>query len=415
MNERRTAVRPERIELPAAHLERSTAAVIVNTIVSGVLGAAFWLVAAMLFDPIDVAAAIAASSILIAGSFLAQLNLGTAFGRFLPGAGNDRRRLVFACYRLAMTVAGVFAVATVVIGLARGGSIVSGGDRTLTFVLAASIPLWVVFALQDDALVALRRAHWLPIENSLVALAKVALLPLLLAMPGAGALLLAWTLPIVPAILIVNGLLFGPLVRSAAVAPRSTVNAMVRFATADLVGMAATVLSLRIVPLLVVEITGDDRAAYVGVPWSILTVLVVALTALSRLVLSEMSHDPAASRRVAARTTRLVMLVFVPGAIAGALLAAPIMALAGSGYAEHGTWVLALGSLGLIPAALAECRMAQLRFDGRMVGVTVRQTVRAVVLLIGVVGVLALDRPDLIGVVFAVTGLLSLLYIRRPR
>ena len=165
MSGRRTAVRTRGATLPAAHLERSTAAVIVNTIVAGVLGATFWLVAAMLFDPSAVAAAIAASSILIACSFLAQLNLGTAFGRFLPGAGDDRRRLVFACYRLAMAVAAVFALVTVAIGVARGGSIVSGGDLTLTIVLAVSIPLWVVFALQDDALVALRRAHWLPIEN----------------------------------------------------------------------------------------------------------------------------------------------------------------------------------------------------------------------------------------------------------
>lgn len=393
------------------HLEKSTVAVLGNTVATGALGTAFWLLAGRLFEPSTVGAVIAASSLLIALSFVAQLNLATAFSRYLPAAGSDQRHIVQSCYRLALGGAMIAGGITMTIGLLRGGSIVDGGDLSLTIITALSIPVWVVFALQDGALVAVRKAHWLPLENGITTLAKLALLPLLLLVPGESGILIAWTLPAVPAILYINRRLFGELLEDGTTDP-VPIRPMVQYATSDLAGAMATMLSLRLVPLIVVEVIGGDDAAYVAVPWSILTVAALALTAISRLMLSEMSHEPERAAKVARRTTKLVMMIFVPGALIGAPLAYPLLRLASPQYASQGVWVLMFGILGLIPAALAECRMARMRYAGKMVQVTKKQIIRAASLLIGVVAVLIADRPELIGVVFLVVSLATLLYIR---
>lgn len=72
------------------HLEKSAVAVLGNTVATGALGTAFWLLAARLYDDGTVGVVVAASSLLIALSFVAQLNLATAFSRFLP----DRKSVV---------------------------------------------------------------------------------------------------------------------------------------------------------------------------------------------------------------------------------------------------------------------------------------------------------------------------------
>ena len=54
------------------------------------------------------------------------------------------------------------------------------------------VTFWVVFVLQDSALTGLRATKWIPVENTLFGLAKLALLPLFIVLiPGQG-IFLAW-------------------------------------------------------------------------------------------------------------------------------------------------------------------------------------------------------------------------------
>lgn len=394
------------------HVKRSTLAVLANTAATGVLGIAFWIAAAAIYPEDVVAVSVAAASLLIAVSFLAQLNLATGLSRFMPGARGTQKWVLSSAYRISLGLAIGAAFGIVAIGAARGGSIITGGDFSLTLVLAISIPVWVVFALQDGALVSLRKAHWLPIENGLTTVAKLALLPALAMLATDAVILIAWTLPAIPAILIVNRALYRSLLdpgheRGTSPWP------MVRYSTGDLVGAAATVLSLRFVPLLVVELIDGVEAAHIVLPWSILTVAALALTAISRLMLSEMSHDPERAGVVAQRSARFVMLLFVPGSLVGAALATPMLSLAGSQYAASGTIVLAGGLLGLIPAALIESRFAAMRFEGRVLAVSVRQGLRATLLLSLSIAALLTDSAELIGLAFLVANTFTLLSVPR--
>jgi len=392
-------------------IERATLYVLTNTAATGALGALFWLLAPRFFDDSAVAASVAASSVLIVLSFVAQLNMATALSMFLPRAASGQRALLTYAYQIAIALAFAFGLGVVVIGLVRGGSVVAGGDLGVTITLAISVPLWAVFALQDGALVALRQSRWLPVENGTTALLKLLLLPVLASFASGSGILLAWVLPIIPAIAIVNHYLYRHLMDpgTSTVTHRRVV---VRYALGDLAGLVLMMISLRLVPLYVVETKGSSVGAYVGVSWSIVAVSALALPAISRLALSEMSHRPNEAEAVLDRLTRFVLKIFVPGALAGALLASPVLHIAGRRYAEHGAPVLAWGLLGLVPAALAECELAALRFAGAMGRVTAVQAFRAIVLLLGVAAVTTSDHVGLIGLTFAVVNLATLVVAR---
>lgn len=403
-----TEISIEHAKVKGAGIERATLYVLTNTAATGALGALFWLLAPRFFDDDAVAASVAASSVLIVLSFIAQVNMATALSRFLPGAGTGQRALLTYAYRLSLSLACALAIGVTIVGLVRGGSVIEGGDLSLTLALAISVPLWAVFALQDGALVAMRRSKWLPIENGLTAVVKLLLLPVMASFAAVSGILLAWVLPIVPAILIVNRYLYRNLLDPGST-PVPDHGVVVRYALGDLAGLVLMMVSLRLVPLYIVEAEGSKVGAYIGVSWSILAVSALALPSISRLALSEMSHHPQEASQVLHRLTRFVLKIFVPGAIVGALLASSVLRIAGRRYVEGGTSVLAWGLLGLIPAALAECELAALRFLGSMGRITTLQAFRAVTLLLGVIAITSAGHADLIGLVFAIVNLVTAL------
>jgi hypothetical protein len=401
-----TEISIERARLKGSGIERATLYVLSNTAATGALGALFWLLAPRFFDDDAVAASVAASSVLIVLSFIAQVNMATALSKFLPGAGTGQRALLTYAYRLSISLSCGLAIGVIIIGLVRGGSVIEGGDLSLTLALAISVPLWAVFALQDGALVAMRQSKWLPIENGLTAALKLLLLPAIAPFAAVSGILLAWVVPIVPAILIVNHYLYRHLLNpgSTAVPDHGVV---VRYALGDLAGLVLMLVSLRLVPVYVVETEGSKVGAYIGVSWSILAVSALALPSISRLALSEMSHHPEEASHVLHRLTRFVLKIFVPGAIVGALLASTVLRIAGRRYADGGSAVLAWGLIGLIPAALVECELAALRFRGSMARITALQAFRAVILLVSVIAITSAGHADLIGLAFAMVNLVT--------
>jgi len=68
---------------------------------------------------------------------------------------------------------------------------------------------YALFVLQDGVLTGLRRTAWVPVENAAFSVAKVGLVVLLAtALPEHG-VFVSWLLPVVVAVVVVGGLLFG--------------------------------------------------------------------------------------------------------------------------------------------------------------------------------------------------------------
>ena len=398
------------------HFQRASIAALANTAGTGILGTAFWLVAARLYPESEIGAAVAASSLLIAVSFIAQLNLWTSISRFLPAAGTTQKDMVRHTYVLTTVLSVVLGVVAIAIGELRGGELIDGGNRWLTLAFAVSIPIWTVFTLQDAVLVAVRRSTWVPIENFVVAAVKFGLLPLFVFATGGSGVLIAWVLPSLVAIFVVTRALYGGLLADGSERFDDRA-AYLRYSLADFPGTLAYLLALRVVPLAVVEKLGSEEGAYVGLAWTIISVAAFALPAVSRGLLVELSHEGSDAARLLRRAVQLVVFLVLPICVVGALASTPILSLAGADYARVGGVVLAFGVLGLAPAALAECGLAALRHEDRVGLASTLQIVRAVIVVGGVAGMLWQDQVRGIGVAFLVANVVCaalVLWFVRP-
>ena len=141
-------------------LSRGGLALLVNTGLTGVLGFAYWIVAARLFSTyaVGVAGALVAATTLFSG--IGQLNLSGMLMRFLPRARGRSRKLVLITYAYAAIASGLLAGISL-IGVKFFAS--PGSPLRLDTIESVALVLAVIataiFTIQDSVLIALRRAH----------------------------------------------------------------------------------------------------------------------------------------------------------------------------------------------------------------------------------------------------------------
>jgi hypothetical protein len=136
---------------------------------------------------------------------LAQLSFGSSFERFLPVAGIHTRLFVKRAYVMCTSLALVIGVAYVSLGLSHSFLPSAFGWRAL---FVAAVVMWTIFILQDSVLIGLRASRWVPVENILYSLVKLALIPAFIVVSATEGILLAWLTPIVFLIIAVNWYLF---------------------------------------------------------------------------------------------------------------------------------------------------------------------------------------------------------------
>ena len=215
-SETRSCVRrcADRIKLQASRhwsdpLSRGGLALLLNTGLTGVLGFGYWIVAARLFSTfaVGVAGALVAATTLFSG--LGQLNLSGMLMRFLPTAGASSRRLVLAAYGFAAGTSALLA-AVALVGIRRFAAPSSPLrlDVTQSAMMVLAAAVMAIFILQDNVLVGLRRAVWVPAENGAFGVAKIIALAVVAPLGTAFALFAAWMTPLVLTIPVISSALF---------------------------------------------------------------------------------------------------------------------------------------------------------------------------------------------------------------
>ncbi len=187
-------------------MRRSAYALILATGLTSGLGLVFWALAARWLPTATVGLGAALVSVMALLANLSTLGLRNGLIRFLPTAGSASRRLIVTCYALcavaAMVAAGIFLLGQP-LWAERLAFLRDSPLSALAFVIGTAF--WVLFVLQDHVLVGLRQTIWVPLENGLCAVAKIALLPLL-AFAGGWAVFGAAALPAAAAVLVVTTL-----------------------------------------------------------------------------------------------------------------------------------------------------------------------------------------------------------------
>ncbi len=332
------------------HLLRGAYSLLANIVVTSILGMGFWVAAARLYSSVEVGRDTVLISAMLGLSTICQLNLSNGIARFLPDLGGRSARALIWAYGLTAAIALLLGTGFVLLAPSVSNELAYLGDKAgpaVGFVVA--LALWGIFALQDAALMATRRAPWIPIENGLFGALKLAALPVLLLAGIANGVFLAWTLPMALLLVPVNLLVFRRAIpmHVAGDLPESSINRLGRrrvmsFLAQDYLAAVLTETTLTVLPLLVIAILGAQKSAYFAIPFTI----AVAFDNLAYSACASLVVEGALEQESLQALTRLfvrrVLALLVPAAALLALAAPLVLLPFGHVYAEHGAAVLRL-------------------------------------------------------------------------
>jgi O-antigen/teichoic acid export membrane protein len=329
---------------------RGAYSLIANTAISSALGMGFWVAAARLYPSATVGRDTVLISTMIELSTLCQLNLGNAIVRFLPELGKRTAWVLASAYGIATGLAIVVGAGFVLLAPSISGELAYlGHDPALAFAYVTALALWGLFTLQDAALTAVRQAPWIPLENGVFGLLKLAALPLLLTLGVANGIFFAWALPMALLLIPVSAFIFrravpkhvAGRVGGTAIA-RIRTRQTARFLAQDYLATVFTQATLTVLPILVIAFLGARQAAYFAMPFAIAIAFdTFAYSACTSLVV-ESTLKPDRLRALTGVFVHRVLTLLAPAAIILALAAPLVMLPFGRAYAQQGSGVLRL-------------------------------------------------------------------------
>jgi O-antigen/teichoic acid export membrane protein/aminoglycoside phosphotransferase (APT) family kinase protein len=385
----------QRIRRLRAHLAvplfRNGYSLVAATVGTSVLGMLFWGIAARhtTAAELGIDATLISAMTLIAN--VAHLNLTTALNRFVPSAGAEAGKLIAGSYVVAGGLTAV-AAAVFVFGVrAWAPSLTAIADSPqLAVAFVVSTVAWVVFQLQDSVLTGLRCGPTVFVSNLAYAVVKVALLVVLLSSAPSHGVLMAWVLPLVPAVLIVNWKVFTRLVpRHVADAPPSTErvgpSAIARYVAADYSASMLWRATLNALPLLGLWLAGAAATAHLHVALTITYALYLANQNMGMALVTEAARDPTGLHRHARQALTRTLMLGLP-IVAVTVAAAPvILGIFGADYAQEATTLLRLLAASSLPFAVVVTFMSIVRVQKRMRALLVLSAAVSLPALAGIV------------------------------
>jgi len=366
-------------------LFRNGYALMVNTCATGLLGVAYWLVAARHYAAADVGRASAAYSAMNLLSGLTAFNLIGMLTRFIPQAGSRTAGLVLRAYAFSSVASLLVAVPFLLTVGHLGSSYSELGSVPAELIFTAFIVCWGIFTLQDGVLVGLRNAVWVPVENGTLAILKIVLLLAFATSLLHAGIYISWMLPVAISLPIVNIFIFArlmqPHARLTATRIPPSARQIGRFLAGDYTGALCVLAVTFLVPVAVATRVGPSVNAYFYIAWLVGGTLDLLAVNMATSLTVEGSFDEemiAANCRAALRRT---MLILVPVA-AIVVCAAPVaLGLFGPQYAMHGTRILQLLAVATLPKTLTEMYLGALRAQSRTSLIAFIQGIRGILIL----------------------------------
>ncbi len=336
-------------------LYRNGYALVLSSMSTSALGMVYWILAAHIYPAEVVGFNSAMISAMMFLSALAQLNLNNGLIRFIRNAGKSARRFTFLAYVISFLMSGAASL-IFLLGIRTWSpamTVLSLNPFLIAWFVAATAS-WCIFALQDGVLTGLRFATWVPVENTIYSLEKIALLIIFAVyLPQLG-VFAAWTLGIIALILPTNFLIFKSLLprqEEASNKEKSTFTSsqVVKFIAADYLGGISWMACTYLMPVIVTTRIGSAANAYFYLAWTIANSLYLITPNIGYSLIAETSTEP---EKVWAHLHRVFLQVaslVIPLALVLTLGAPIILRIFGNRYSTEGTLLLRLLALSAIP------------------------------------------------------------------
>jgi O-antigen/teichoic acid export membrane protein len=347
-------------------LYRSSFALMLTTGLNGILGFAYWVLAARLYPVKTVGIGAGAISAMTLVSSLGWLGLQFVLLRYVPVAGRAQRRLVQLTYAAAIAIA-LVATGVFLAGFAQLAGLGILTESPLTILaFAVSIVFWVVFSLQDPVLIGLRRAGWVPIENATFGAIKAVLLVALAASASAWAILGAWVLGLVGLVVVINVALFGRLLKRDQAVPSRlpSQRQLVHFAGGHHLVAVTAAIPDSLVSLLVLGFMPGAANAYYYAAWAVSFSFRLLAVNMSNALIVEGALAESKIRSLVRQVSRLAFVVVIPLVFVVVAFADQIMATFGLKY-MHAANLLRLFAVALIPFTIVNFVIAVERIQER--------------------------------------------------
>jgi O-antigen/teichoic acid export membrane protein len=339
---------------------RSSYALMATTVVNAALGLLFWIAAARLYSADVVGLGAGGISAMQLVATAGWVGLIFTLMRYVPVAGRMRRRLILGTYLAGVVVCVPLAIAFVV-ALSGPFDVTYLAANALTggaFCLGAAA--WVVFTLQDSALISLRRSGVVTVENLLYGALKLGLLVALATLDEPWVLLGVWA---GSALLFVAGvnriILRHPLMGDTAdPPPHLNRRAVARFSAGHTAAAGIAIVPDYLVPLLVLHLLTPAATAAFYAAWSVSASARALSVNVTDALMVEAAYGTASFSALVRRLGRLFALELVPTVACLVVAAEPIMQLFGAGYAQEGATVLRWFGLSVIPFTIVTLALA---------------------------------------------------------
>jgi O-antigen/teichoic acid export membrane protein len=365
-------------------LIQNAIALMVSSGGTAVVGVVFWIVAARVSSTAAVGRATAEIAAMLLLATLAQLSFGSIFERFLPVAGELTHAFVRRAYLVSTAFGLVLALGYLALGFGRTFLPTSMWWRVF---FVASVVLWTIFALQDSVLIGLRASRWVAVENIAFSVGKLVLLPVAVAMTANEGIFVAWTAPVIPAIIAISWYLFRRRIPEHASTSMSTealpsTRSLIVLASAQYASLLSSVFLPSIVTLIVIERLGATANAHYYLPAMIAANLGLFCWGIVRSFLVEATSEPGALRRHANSTIRALAVVLIPSVALGVIFAPYILRLFGDSYATQGTTLLRMLLIGQLGSTVMVFYSAFAWLDQRVWWMTARNVASSIIYLV---------------------------------
>lgn len=351
--------------------QRDGLALVLSSGLTAGVGVAYWAVAARTADLETVGrnATLLSAMMLIGGG--AHLNMTHALLRFVPVAGTAARRLVLGGYLVAAVlsslVGGVFALGASI--WAPEAVETLGAGRLVVFFMLAC-PVWALFTVQDYVLTAVSRAWFVPVENTVFAVLKVALLLAAVSVTTDVGIALSWVVATALIVLAVNAWLVVRVLPAhgrerAADAEPITIGAVGRFVRGDYAGAVFWQAAMTGMTVFVGARLGGEQAAVWNIVWQIGLSLFLVASGMGQSMIAHGAADPGrvdSARR--AMVTRSLTLI-VPAVCVLVVTAPWVLQVFGQQYRDAGAATLGLVALAAVPNVVVSAAMSAARVRRR--------------------------------------------------
>jgi O-antigen/teichoic acid export membrane protein len=341
---------------------RSAIALALSAILSGALGLVFWARATHYQSATTVGQVTAEVSSISFLAVIGGLNLAVAFARFLPQAGWDTRRMLLLSYMVSGSV-GFLASAIFMFTPLSKLLILDGTAGRCGFTVCVVINS--IFMFQDGGLVGFGKATWVPVENLLVAIARLGLVTIIARSvfhSASAGLLWSWAVPMGISVLIVTAFSVGPLAsRQARMRPElPPAKELAHWVGVEAATTIVNSCVIAFLPALVAWRLGDKQGAYIFVPWTIATMASLLLTNVFISMVREVISAPERTAVTIRRSVRLAGAVAIAGVLGCTFLGKFVLLLLGHDYATYGSaflrWIgISLPATAIIMLYFAVC------------------------------------------------------------